>query len=103
MSRLYDEYGSGSSRIGEGTIHLSWSDLFTDAINFANNGFPMYQSMYDRLILNKNRMMLFESTRKLFFSYGLNKDQPPQVGEIFKNKDIADTLTLIANKGKTIY
>ncbi len=56
----------------------------------------MYDELYNRLILNRERMIRFEATKKLYFP--LPGDLPVPVGSLFFNLDLADTLEHILNK-----
>ena len=75
---------------------MSWSDVLQPAISIARNGFPMYNEMYDRLMINRDRMLLFDATAKLYFT---NSTYPISVNQTFYNHDLANTLQYLAQNG----
>jgi len=99
MSRLYAEWGSGSARSGESGSHIEWGELIAPAISLADSGFPMYDSMYQRLLINQERMSLFNATRDLFFPGG----KPVQPGHTFRNPDLSSTLSILAREGRNAF
>src|SRR5579862_8623829 len=76
---------------------LPWKDLFRDAITFADQGFPVYEGareVWSDPAVVKRLEATAESKRVL-----LPGGKPPQVGQIFKNPDMARALRLIAEQG----
>jgi gamma-glutamyltranspeptidase/glutathione hydrolase len=80
---------------------LPWKDLFHDAIAYAERGFPVYEgarevwsdpALVHRLEANA------ESKRVL-----LPAGQPPHIGQLFKNPDMARALRLIAEQGPDVF
>ncbi|HEY2035239.1 MAG TPA: gamma-glutamyltransferase family protein [Rhizomicrobium sp.] len=96
---LHDKFGK-----------LPMKDDLAPAINFATNGFPVTEliSLYW-----KGNMAAFEKSKRLIeeldnarHTYLIpdgHGGHTPAEGEIFKNPDLAHTLTLIANGGRDAY
>jgi len=85
MDRLMKLYGT-----------KSLAEVMAPAIAMARNGFPMYEELRKQLLLNKDRLTLFEASRKLYYT---NNGNPLEVGQIFKNLDLANTYDHIAKEG----
>ena len=71
-------------------------DILEPAIKYAENGFPVTElvSYYmNKAAKNFNRYPNFKETYYI-------KDSTPKKGEIFQNKDLANTLRIIAKKGR---
>ena len=83
-----------------GSKKLSHERIFRDPIDLAENGFPVSPvvssnwRMRSVQIQNAN-----ENSRQTFF-VGEGKDRSPVAGEIFTNKDLANTLRKVAAEGK---
>eukprot|EP01084_Bolivina_argentea_P181390 313284_1 len=71
-----------------------WSDSFQYAINIAQNGFNLTQSLYNSINGN-NKLAAFQSTRDIYFKQNttIPKVNP---GELFINEDFAKTLQLLS-------
>lgn len=68
----------------------------------AAQGFPMYEHLHSRIVLNRERLSWFNASAELF----LEPDRSaPRValGETFANPDLADTLELIAKEGESAF
>ena len=74
---------------------LDWKLLLEDAIYYAENGFEITPYMGDMLTKYKEKLSYFESTKKIFM-----KHNPSFTGSILIQKDLANTLKIIAKKGK---
>ena len=74
---------------------LDWDLLLEDAIYYAENGFEITPYMGDMLTKYKEKLSYFEPTNKIFM-----KHYPDFTGSILVQKDLANTLKLIAVKGK---
>ena len=74
---------------------LEWELLLEDAIHYAENGFEITPYMGDMLIKYKEKLSYFESTKKIFM-----KNNPGFTGSTLIQKDLANTLKIIAKKGK---
>ena len=68
---------------------LKWSKLFKPAIDYAENGFPMFDRLYNTIQNSKNTLSFFNASYNLYFNK--NGTQRAQVGEIWTNPDIAET------------
>ena len=77
-----------------GTISLERA--LKPAIELAKNGFPVTKELRDSLLQFENRLLKSKESKKVFFS---NNGQPPAVGEILKQKDLAWVLKQISEKG----
>ena len=74
---------------------LDWELLLEDAIYYAENGFEITPYMGDMLSKYKEKLSYFEPTNKIFM-----KHNPDFTGKTLVQKDLANTLKLIAIKGK---
>ena len=74
---------------------LDWELLLEDAIYYAENGFEITPYMGDMLSKYKEKLSYFEPTNKIFM-----KHNPDFTGRTLLQKDLANTLKLIATKGK---
>ena len=84
---------------------LSMRKILQPTVDYASNGFPVSPVIARYLELNLARfeenmdtINEFNNARATYF-----KDGAPSQGEIFKNPDLADTLTLIARKGRDAF
>jgi len=74
---------------------LDWELLLEDAIFYAENGFEITPYMGDMLIKYKEKLSYYEPTKKIFMEHN-----PNFTGSILVQKDLANTLKIIAKKGK---
>lgn len=74
---------------------LTWASLFTDAITYAETGFPVSPRMA-HLIENDAALSTFPGARAYFFSAD---GSPRRAGDILINRPIAATLRRIAEGG----
>jgi gamma-glutamyltranspeptidase / glutathione hydrolase len=72
----------------------SLADLLAPAIDLAESGFELDQTFVEQLQRNQSRFEAFTSTRSLFLANGL-----PQVGDRFRNPDLANTYRQLAVNG----
>ncbi|MEV1173013.1 gamma-glutamyltransferase [Nonomuraea sp. NPDC049784] len=98
--------GSGARSVGVPTTLVSWQkaldrygtislrEALQPAIRIAREGFVVDANF--QLIANSRNFKAFTSSRKLFLDDNL---QPPQIGSVFRNPDLAATYELIAEKG----
>lgn len=75
---------------------LSLRQVLRPAIKFATQGFPVSYDLNYVLEWGKDSMLVNEASKMKFYH---NKDKPLQVASVFKQPNLARTLTLIANKG----
>ena len=91
LGYVYEHYASGK---------IAWADLIRPSISLAENGFAIYPQLANALKERKKILARFESSKRIFLPRGkLLKE-----GEIVVQKDLAKTLTTIAEKGwKSFY
>ncbi len=76
--------------------NISMEKILQPAIDYAENGFPVTELVsYYMDIANKN----FYNYPNFKETYHINKSTPKK-GQIFKNKDLANTLKIISNEGR---
>lgn len=69
------------------------------ASRLARDGFVVDQTFHDQTVQNEERFKAFTSTRRLFWRDG----HAPEVGSVFRNRDLADTYDLIARRGTNVF
>ena len=87
-TKLHDRFGK-----------LPWRDLFQPAIFFANHGYPVPELIHDYWKASLPGLMQNPESQRVFLSSGT----VPETGEIFRNPDIAQALTRIANDGESSF
>jgi len=75
--------------------NLSWSRLLNPAIRLALNGFTVTKTLADSLKSNAQKLSATPDGKKIFFK----NNQPLSEGDVLIQKDLAKTLTLIAENG----
>ena len=75
--------------------NLSWSRLVNPAIKLALNGFTVTKTLADSLKSNAQKLSATPDGKKIFFK----NNQPLLEGDVLIQKDLAKTLTLIAENG----
>lgn len=79
------------------------SDTLQPAIRLAETGFTMYDEMYNRLLANRERMLRFPATQRLYFprfSAAEGGYMPVPVGQTATNVDLGQTFRTLANGGE---
>ena len=96
---LHDKFGK-----------LPMKDDLAPAINFATNGFPVTQliALYWKANMagfekQKGLIEELDNARHTYLIPDAHGGHTPSEGEIFKNPDLAHTLTMIANGGRDAY
>lgn len=96
LSNLVPGSVSGWLQLHEKFGSMERKDLFSQAIRYARNGYPvtyfnhnMFKNFIDKLQENS-------AASKVFLP---NNNKPPYPGELFFQKDLGDSLELIASKG----
>jgi gamma-glutamyltranspeptidase/glutathione hydrolase len=74
--------------------------LFRDAIEYAANGIPLTPFGAEMLQLNWGLLTMFESTRASFLS---GASTPPPAGALFRQPDLARSLSEIAEGGRKAF
>lgn len=78
---------------------LAMKDVLAPAIGYAENGFPMAPVIADAWAISVRRLEKFPNFREQFTIDG----KAPRAGEIWKNPNLARTLTRIAQQGRDGY
>ncbi|MGI2026146.1 gamma-glutamyltransferase [Endozoicomonas acroporae] len=74
---------------------LAWKTLFKPAIKLAREGFIVSPRLARLVAMDQTRLGRYENTRNYFYPEG----RPVQEGDLLKNLPLANTLSLIANRG----
>jgi gamma-glutamyltranspeptidase len=91
LDLLYRKYGSGKVR---------WADLIAPAIEYADEGFELDQSLPTSIAEGKAHFDKYEAAARIYLPGG----RVPRPGETFQNRDYAATLKAIAADGaETFY
>jgi gamma-glutamyltranspeptidase len=91
LDHLYRRYGSKK---------VSWADLIAPAIEYAEQGFVLDESLPTSIAEGRRFLEKYESSRKIYLPGG----RVPRPGERFTNRDYAATLRAIAGQGaQTFY
>jgi len=91
---IVDTWATALSRFGT----MSFSQIMQPAIELAENGFPVYQRLHDCLAADVRKYTeLYPTTGEVYLPGG----HVPEVGEVFRNPDFAQTLkTMVAAEGE---
>ena len=99
---LYGQLAAGVPGTVDGMINahkkygkLSWKELVAPAINLAENGFPITAIQANELTSKHNEFVKYNDQTNVFTSKETWKK-----GDIFIQKDLANTLKLIQKKGR---
>ena len=85
---VVDTWATAVARFGT----MSFSQILQPTIELAENGFPVYQRMHDRLVDGQRKFTeLYPTTGEVYLPEGL----VPEVGEVFRNPDFAKTLKIM--------
>ena len=77
-----------------------FSELLAPAIYYAENGFPLSETIADGWARSVKMHSEHPNSRK---TYLVDGTRAPKVGEVFRNPDLAVSLRLIADKGRDGY
>jgi len=75
---------------------MSFAEVTEFAIEFANNGFPVYNFLHDQMQKHQRIISKWPSSARVFLPQG----RVPRVGEILKQKDLAGTFKRMATAEK---
>ena len=90
---VVDTWATALARFGT----LSFSQVLQPAIELAEHGFPVYEGLHDVIAVNVDRFTaLYPTTGQIYCPGG----RVPEVGEVFRNPDLADTLKLLCRAEK---
>ena len=82
---VVDTWATAVARFGT----MSFSQVLQPAIELAENGFPMYQRLHERLAASYQKFtQLYPTTGEVYFPNG----RVPETGEVFRNPDFAEVL-----------
>jgi gamma-glutamyltranspeptidase/glutathione hydrolase len=73
---------------------MTFGEVATAAIRFADEGFPMYPLLADMIAARREKYARWPSSAAIFLPGG----QPPTVGEMFVQKDLARTLRYMVDE-----
>ena len=73
---------------------MTFGDVAAAAIRFADEGFPMYPLLADMIAVRKGKYGRWSSSAEIYLPGG----QPPKVGEMFVQKDLARTLRYMVDQ-----
>jgi gamma-glutamyltranspeptidase/glutathione hydrolase len=82
---MHDKFGS-----------MKMKDILQPAIDYANNGFPVSELIAWYMERGAQNLQRFPGFKEVYMPNG----RTPRKGEIFKNPGLANTLSIIANKGR---
>ena len=73
---------------------MSFSQIIQPALELAENGFPVYEQLHNHLVSNAERYVRdYPTTAAIYCPNG----RAPEVGDILRNPDLANTFRLICN------
>src|SRR6201997_638118 len=78
---------------------LPWKDLFTPAIFYAENGFAVQELIGADWKGSQSKLQQEPEPPRVFLIH----DEPPHMGQLFKNPDVAKALRLLADQGPQAY
>ena len=84
---------------------MAWKDLFTPAIFYAESGFAVQEFIgMDWGVAARAKLKVDPETRRVFLvHHGSLNDEAPQMGEVFRNPDVAKALRLLAEGGPRVF
>jgi gamma-glutamyltranspeptidase/glutathione hydrolase len=85
----------GWAKLHERFGRLPLQDVLKPAIYYAHEGYPVTERVQDYWWHRTTHLMTNKNGRDIF----LRNDLAPEVGEVFRNPSLADTLSLIARDG----
>jgi len=87
-TKLHDRFGK-----------LLWRELFQPAIFYADHGYPVPEIIHDYWKASAPGLMQDSESQRVFLPGG----SVPETGQIFRNPDVAQALTRIANEGESAF
>ena len=80
---------------------LPWKELFTDAIAYAEHGFPVTEAIQEQwaTATNVDKLRADPESARIFLPNG----KPPAIGDVFRNPDLARAYRLIAQSPDAFY
>jgi gamma-glutamyltranspeptidase/glutathione hydrolase len=89
----------GWNKLHERFGRLPWKDLFAPAIFYAQNGFAIPELIGTDWDGSTEKLKRDPETARVFLMNG----EPPKMGEVFKNPDVAKALRILAAEGAQAY
>jgi len=89
----------GWSRAHKKFGRLPWKDLFAPAIFYADHGYAVPEIIHDYWVIGTQTLKTTPEAQRVFLPNGA----APQVGDMFRNPDLAKTLRLIAEQGRDAF
>jgi gamma-glutamyltranspeptidase/glutathione hydrolase len=89
----------GWSKLHKRFGKLPWADLFQPAIYYADHGYPVTEIIHEAWKMGTKKLQGDENARRIF----LRNDAPPEVGEVFRDPQLAAALKLIAADGPAAF
>ena len=87
-TKLHDRFGK-----------LPWKSLFQPAIYYAQNGVPIPEAIQSYWEGSVSALRTNPESQRVYLPGG----KAPAVGQIFRNPDLADTLTTLADRGESAF
>src|SRR5437667_187613 len=85
----------GWARLHQRFGKLPWHDLFQPAIYHASHGFPVTEIIHQTWRDEVAKLLQDPNARRVFLKNG----EPPKLGEVFRNPELAAAMELIAAQG----
>src|SRR5271155_2997922 len=89
----------GWTKLHERFGKLPWATLFEPAIFYARQGYAMPEVLLTYWEEAVPKLMTDPESRRVY----LPNDKAPAIGQVFRNPDLAETLTLIAKQGESAF
>jgi gamma-glutamyltranspeptidase/glutathione hydrolase len=90
-----DGWSKAHQRFGK----LPWKDLFTPAIYYAEHGYAVPEIIHIYWLDGTHKLRKSEEGSRVFLPGG----RAPQLGEMFRNPDVAKALRLVAEQGRDAF
>ena len=87
-TKLHDRFGK-----------LPWKSLFQPAVYYAQNGVPIPEAIQSYWEGSVTALRTNPESERVYLPNG----KAPAVGQIFRNPDLADTLTTLADRGESAF
>jgi len=89
----------GWSKAHERFGHMPWKELFTSAIYYAEHGYAVPEMIHGYWVRDEAKMQKSAEAKRVFLPNG----KAPEIGEWFKNPDVAKALMLVADQGRDAF
>jgi gamma-glutamyltranspeptidase/glutathione hydrolase len=89
----------GWTKLHERFGKLPWSDVFQPAIFYAQNGVPVPEAISAYWADTVAELKTNPESQRVF----LLNDQPPAIGQVFRNPELAKTLATLAREGESAF